>query len=205
MKYILLLYWLMLFNASRSQEIVSNNHPPNDYTLFVSTHKLLAEQQKYNPVPKFYCKTEYLDNVRFKKGLLRNVIYFELKLTAEAELSANINYERMIVKSIRKSNNSLWIKIGAGYGEGPNGESNILCSSLTMLSGKKNHRLESFAGMEAFYHNGDYDGWGQITGLGYRFQKPKIGFVFRAGLSVMYIQDWSGIHPGTYMSFGFGL
>ena len=131
-------------------------------------------------------------------SMIKSVNYFANNcLYAEAHLGLFtqivINYERQIQSGKKVS----WYgRLGGGYGlfiddifwptAGWGG-----LGAITMLTGKKNNHFELNAG--AFIGNEGYTFIFPIFNIGYRFQKPEGGFIFRAnagfpslGLSIGY-------------------
>ena len=104
----------------------------------------------------------------------------------------NVNYERMIRESNDRFIQSLWIRVGAGVITDWSDDEGInLITTITALTGKRNSHFEFALGAT---HQGEYILIFPAGNLGYRYQKPKGGFVFRTGIG------W----PETiYLSFGY--
>lgn len=94
------------------------------------------------------------------------------------------NYERMVL-NIPEFNSSLWLRLSAGKTY-----SLVLGGfiyqylSLTSLIGKENNHFETVIGLFRFgWDLFNAEGYGLAGGIGYRYQKPEGGFLFRSGLA----------------------
>jgi len=132
-------------------------------------------------------------------------------------MTANVNYERLLNIKNAKPFNKYYLHFGAGVFEtwGISGSTAVL--SFKWLRGQKNSHLELGLGVASLFDKQNYD-IGVINAdfptpgtepkptiwqytdfypaatIGYRFQKPKGGFVFRTGIA----------YPdGIYLSVGF--
>ena len=112
-----------------------------------------------------------------------------------------INYERLIVQFEDNSLVGLWGKAGVGewamYGDNGGGYQRLM---VGLLTGKSKGHLElNFGGARMYNKRGfenywmyndpqvapiksNYLEWNPVGSLGYRFQKPNGGFLFRTGL-----------------------
>jgi len=118
--------------------------------------------------------------------LSENNLY--LDATIGSLLQASINYERQIHSGEKVS----WYgRIGVGYGArlfgvtGPGG-----LGAITMLAGKKNGHFElnagGFIGQDADTYTGSAF-INPIFNVGYRYQKPEGGFIFRAYAGIIVV------------------
>ena len=118
-----------------------------------------------------------------KKDLSKENIYAEAHIGLFTEIS--LNYERQIYSGGKIS---WYSRLGGGYGliihdifsttEGWGG-----LGAITMLTGKYNNHFELNAG--AFIGNEGYTFIYPIFNVGYRFQKPDGGFIFRANAGIV--------------------
>lgn len=118
----------------------------------------------------------------------KNVIYVEVG-TYLLISGASINYD-FHLKSLKEGKINLYGRGGLGGTAvfyGPAGLGGL--GGVTMLTGKKNHHFEASLG--AFVGNDNGQGYGDglfvlpLLDLGYRFQKPQKGFVFRAKAGIL--------------------
>ena len=98
----------------------------------------------------------------------------------------NINYERNIIQKSKSLSN---VRLGFGYGQFfVAGEGKYINAALVHLIGKKNSHLEIDLGIKYMVTNSISnpkfsDTFIPDAFLGYRFEKPSGGIIFRAGLS----------------------
>ena len=113
-------------------------------------------------------------------------IYVEAHIGLFSE--ASLNYERSIYSGDKIS----WYgRLGGGYGAWVEWGGNIGWGGLgaiTMLTGKKNNHFElnagGFLGIEA-YTDMEEAFIFPIFNVGYRYQKPEGGFIFRANAGII--------------------
>ena len=119
----------------------------------------------------------------YKKDLSKENIYAEAHIGLFTEIG--LNYERQIYSGGKIS---WYSRLGGSYGliihdifsttEGWGG-----LGAITMLTGKYNNHFELNAG--AFIGNEGYTFIYPIFNVGYRFQKPGGGFIFRANAGII--------------------
>jgi hypothetical protein len=148
-------------------------------------------QQVYPPPPGPPADTA--KNTLFVEGLGNGLIY-------------SVNYERFVAPRFA-------IRIGAEYLGGTFGSSSETISlglfplMGTYLVGEGTHHAELGAGLTVATTDADLDDLGDIDAavvptatLGYRYQKPEPGFIFRIGFTPVMIGDrilpWGGISLG---------
>ena len=121
--------------------------------------------------------------------LTKNSFYIETQLGFYPQLV--LNYEGQIASN-KKVN--WYCRIGGGYGanltdffNGPEGFGG-LCA-ITMITGKKNKHFEfnagSFLGVYEKRSNKNIPFLLPILNIGYRYQKPEGGFIFRANAGIV--------------------
>ena len=144
-------------------------------------------EQKKKEYEKYLAKLDKntLDSILdwYKKDLSKENIYAEAHIGLFTEIG--LNYERQIYSGGKIS---WYSRLGGGYGliihdifsttEGWGG-----LGAITMLTGKYNNHFELNAG--AFIGNGGYTFIYPIFNVGYRFQKPDGGFIFRANAGIV--------------------
>ena len=125
-----------------------------------------------------------------KNNLSQNNVYLETHLGGISQLL--LNYERPVSSDFFakskffNSEKVIWLRrIGLGYGanltdgfSGSAGFGGLL--AITMLTGKKNKHFEVNAGAFLGIEKLHYYFLLPILNIGYRYQKPGSGFVFRA-------------------------
>ncbi len=112
-------------------------------------------------------------------------------------------YERRILKTDNSLLNTLWAKVGGGYWAQFDSGGPYALAGLTALSGRAKNHLEVSLGFVSLYDYSDYKRdlesyriVGNVEpqradfiensiagGIGYRFQNPDNGFIFRVGVS----------------------
>jgi hypothetical protein len=112
-------------------------------------------------------------------------------------------YERRILKTGNALLNSLWAKVGGGYWLQVSSGGPHILAGVTALSGTGKNHLEVSLGFVSLYNYSDYKKdlasyqiLGNVEpsksdfvdnyvagGIGYRFQNPENGFIFRTGVS----------------------
>jgi len=121
------------------------------------------------------------------KSQSKNVIYANLGLFP----TAGINYERQLFSRDKKYYSIYYIRTCVGAfatwgSEGPYGS-----ASLQGVWGRKSSHLELGLGLMIFIDSYNYRRYSKISeyadpfpaiSAGYRYQKPKGGFVFRSGI-----------------------
>lgn len=148
-------------------------------------------------------------------GLLISLMFFTTSFSAKAQdvgnpksgprntinayiglIDLNINYERKINQKLKSYNN---VRLGLGHGALlMGGEGQYVNASLVHLIGLNNSHLEIDLGVKYMITNSLSDPSFSETYipdifLGYRFEKPSGGIIFRAGLSY-----------STFMNLGVG-
>lgn len=137
----------------------------------------------------------------------RNVAYFELGGNG---IIPSFNYERQLSER-------LYGRVGFSFvvGEEADGDTDqtyifpLMVNYLTHPAG--NHHFEAGAGAtwitgdsQDLYDNDDDEELSNLVGtltIGYRYQKPARGFVFRAGFTPVF--DTGGVLPWGGVSFGY--
>lgn len=139
----------------------------------------------------------------------KNIIYANAGLGYWATASAN--YERMLVSTNNKFYINYYIRASIGAAATVGGDEGGYGSlSLQGVMGAQKNHLEISVGLNAlydklayeneasYYPSGisrwDYTYWFPGISVGYRYQKPNEGFIFRTGI---------GIPDGVYISCGF--
>ena len=104
----------------------------------------------------------------------------------------SVNYARYI-SYVETIHTSLWVRLSAGktYSLVIGGFS-FQQLSVSALTGRKNNHFEAAAGLLRFHW--DRFDIAPAGNLGYRYQKPEGGFIFRAGIA---------FPESLYISFGF--
>ena len=119
-----------------------------------------------------------------KINLPKKNIYGELHVGLFSE--ASLNYERSIYSGEKIS---LYGRLGGGYGGilvwmGDFGWGGL--GAITMLTGKKNNHFELNAGGFLGFEDTDNEAFiFPIFNVGYRYQKPEGGFIFRANAGII--------------------
>ena len=169
---------------------------------FINSNQIT--EYKYNVLPKKSVK--YLVNPKYgnshasdlerKKNVIHGTVGF-LGVWAVA----NINYERLILDRKDKFLNTLWLRVGGGGYAGWDVSGPHAVVGFTLITGKKNSHIETHLGLGSTYDKtgyniglrnarggsepepsrSDFIDFAPSCALGYRFQKPKGGVVFRTG------------------------
>jgi hypothetical protein len=143
-------------------------------------------EQKKKEYEKYLAKLDKntLDSILdwYKKDLSKENIYAEAHIGLFTELG--LNYERQIYSGEKIS----WYgRLGGGRGgiiddlDDYGGWGGL--GAITMLTGKYNNHFELNAG--AFIGNEGYTFIFPIFNVGYRYQKPEGGFIFRANAGII--------------------
>jgi hypothetical protein len=93
----------------------------------------------------------------------------------------NINYERNLILRPKSLTN---IRMGFAIPTFNFFEGYYLNPSLVQLLGKKNSHLELNLGIKVIIYNGHYNDFIPDAYVGYRYEKPGGGFIFRLGFNV---------------------
>lgn len=115
-----------------------------------------------------------------QNGLSKNGVYLDVGMGVG--MQASFNYER----NIHSGEKVHWYgRLGAGFagvvfGEGGPGG----LGAITMLTGKKNGHFELNAGAFIGKNSGDSFIY-PLLDVGYRYQKPEGGFIFRAKVGIL--------------------
>lgn len=135
------------------------------------------------------------------EGLRKNSVYATAGIYPEG-IYGNItaNYERKILEFPDSFFNAIQARIGAGPYVAWMSEGINFFSAASLCMGRSGSHLETGIGVLFTYHP-DRKEWNPIVNdrhlagnLGYRFQRPGGGFLFRAGL---------GWPEGFYVSLGY--
>lgn len=145
----------------------------------------------------------------------KNDLYLSLGFGG-VTVAANLNYERKLWTPNYKVLASVWIKANGGVWAIWDSYGSQFALAGVGLTGQKNHHIEYSLGAVSMYDKAGYDsGLSNYNGgyysskptkaeytdlmlyaaLGYRYQKPGSGFLFRTGF---------GFPEMFYMSFGYG-
>jgi hypothetical protein len=132
--------------------------------------------------------------------LAKNSLYVQAGVLSWGQVG--LSYERYVF-STKSKNLSFFARANAGAWGSFGGEGSYITASLQGLLGKNKSHLEFGGGLVAvtdgqlFFSSENYNVTTQIlpaASVGYRYQKPEGGFVFRTGI---------GILDGVYLSFGY--
>lgn len=145
----------------------------------VASYKMdFIENENAKPIPgTIYFRSQFLEEFNPRK----NTIY-----ATGGILGLNASYERLIAKTSRGVFNSFWFRIGGGIFAVPTEMGGPLAvTSVHTLSGKRKHHLEMNLGAFTFYDITN-ESWKLLpaAGMGYRYQNPEGGLLFRGGLSL---------------------
>jgi len=113
-------------------------------------------------------------------ALHKNSIYASLGI-----IDLGLNYERLIWAKPGASFPYIWFKIGGGFMAIPMAlEGPVVSSTCNLLTGQDNHHFEISIGFGAIFNTYWEREWHGLPagGLGYRYQNPNTGFLFRAGI-----------------------
>lgn len=139
------------------------------------------------------CQGNSQSEISYAKNCFHGTVSF-LGLGAAAGLS----YERHIWHNPdRAFLNSISARVAGGAWAVWDTEGKAGIAGLSGLTGKKKHKLETLLGVTVSKNNNQLISSLETliaTAIGYRFQKPHGGFVFRTGL---------GIPEGIYLGIGF--
>jgi hypothetical protein len=137
----------------------------------------------------------------------RNAAYFELGGNA---IAPSVNYERQFTE---RWYGRVGLTVVSSSESGGDSDTTygipVMVGTFTRPAG--NHHFETAAGLlfitgdsQDFFDDEDDEEINNVAGtitLGYRYQKPGRGFVFRAGFTPIF--DTSGILPWAGVSFGY--
>ena len=176
------MYVTLKFRGKWTQTII-NNDQITDY--------------KYNALPKRGVHAYSTPpDLEIKKNAIYGTVGF-LGVWAVAD----INYERLIVERRDKFLNTIWLRVGGGGYAGWDASGPLAIAGFTLLTGKRNSHIEAHLGLSSAYDKTGYDiGLSNARGgyepepsrfdyisfapscaLGYRFQMPDGGVIFRTG------------------------
>lgn len=124
----------------------------------------------------------------------KNVIYLRLSFLV-IQGAASINYERLLATTNKIFHESHYLRFSLGYSGAWGGyEGKAAEISLQEVFGAKKSHLEVGLGLWGIYDNFDEKVFLRpLASVGYRYQKPSGGFVFRSGIRFPEL---------VYMSFG---
>jgi hypothetical protein len=134
-------------------------------------------------------------------SLKKNVVYGTIGYGIT--IVANGNYERKLFESTEKKLiNSIWWKVGYGvWVDFDLDDGSNITTGFTALTGSKKGHIELNFGFTHFLGEettalfaSSYQEYSLVGALGFRYQKPNGGFVFRTGI---------GYPDSLYLSFGF--
>ena len=156
-------------------------------------------EYKYNALPKkrvHTYNTPPASNLEIKKNVIHGTVGF-LGVWAVAD----INYERLILERKDKFLNTLWLRVGGGGYAGWDVSGPLVVAGFNLLTGRRKSHIEGHLGLSSAYDKTGYDiGLSNARGgyeaepsrsdyisfapscaLGYRFQNPDEGIIFRTG------------------------
>lgn len=190
-------------------------------------------EHKFDEIKKKHVKFEYGSSVIISDSLVntrvspgkKNVLYGSIDIMSVAN-AIDINYERMLYYNTNTFISSLWLRFGGGLWTGWTDGGSMGLLTLTALTGKNKNHLEFNLGVLSFYDKNNYNLYleqyqngygtepsrseyfftGPMMSIGYRFQKPVKGFVFRSGFNLFrYNTHTPQTSLGAYISFGIRL
>ena len=123
----------------------------------------------------------------------KNTLYVQAGVLTWGQVG--LSYERYAF-SASQEKLQFYVRTSAGALASFGGGAGFGTVSLQALLGRGNSRLEGGLGIGVLVYDFDFQELGPIPSinLGYRFQKPQGGFLFRTGI---------GIPEGIYVSFGY--
>ncbi len=124
------------------------------------------------------------DSTRSKESPLnKNSFYLGLGAGTEFYFTGTFTYERLLWQRKKAVHFAIGANIGYSYYAVWGIGGSVISANLLLLTGANKSHIEISGGAN-FILNGDLEGYGPYkfsTSVGYRFQKPEGGFLFRIG------------------------